>query len=138
MRKAIRLVTIADLGHNVLHKSRVSVAARLGVVLSDGSSLMLFDDRGYSTNQQWSEVSVEDIKENALAVVGPERADNNPDLEATAMDYWEDLSEILEGRDIDVDPAELRELPREVRLSQRLLKRLDAAIQDQGGTHPGQ
>ncbi|MBV1780996.1 hypothetical protein KRR55_17935 [Paeniglutamicibacter sp. ABSL32-1] len=137
MTRASKLVTLADLDYSSADKSRVSVAARLGLLLEDGSSVLLLDNRGWSTSQRWSDASVDDIEETAFGVVGPDAPAEDQDDEEMATEYWESLSEILEQRDLDIGPAELRELPHEVRLSQRLLKRIDAAIQDLNGRDRG-
>ena len=134
--KATRLVTIADLDYNSSNKGRISVTARLAVVLDTGSDVLLLDDRGWSSTATWSEASEEDIRETALVVVGPDEPSGDQTEEDLAADYWEYLGEILERQDLDIDPAELRELPHEVRLSQRLLKRIGAATDT--AAHEGQ
>ena len=139
--QATGLVTVADLDYNTSDKTRISVSARLAVVLDTGRSVLLLDDRGWSTTQKWSDASVEEIRETALVVVGPDEPFEDRTEEDMAADYWEYLSDLLERQDLAIDPAELRELPHEVRLSQRLLKRIgaatDAAAQGPGGTTPG-
>ena len=137
MTSATKLVTIADLDYNSPDKHRVSVSARLGLLLDDGSSVLLLDDRGFSTSQRWSEAAVDDIEENAFDVVGPDGVVEDQTAEEAVEEYWEYLSELLEQQDFDIDPAELRELPHEVRLSQRLLKRLGAATPGLGVCHLG-
>lgn len=136
MRRAISLVTIADLDYNSSDKNRVSVSARLSLLLESGNSLLLLDDRGFSTTQRWSEATVDEIKADALSVVGPDEALEDQSDDEAAEEYWEYLSEILEQQDFDIEPAGLRELPHEVRLSQRLIKRLDAATPAREGLRP--
>jgi hypothetical protein len=137
MASASKLVTVADLDYSSADKSRVSVAARLGLLLEDGGSVLLLDNRGWSTSQHWADVSVGDIEKRTFDVMGPDAPTEDQDKEEMATEYWEFLSEILEQQDLDIGPAELRELPHEVRLSHRLLKRLDAALDDLGGMRPG-
>ncbi len=137
MASASKLVTVADLDYSSSDKTRVSVAVRLGLLLKDGGSVLLLDNRGWSTSQHWADVSVDDIEKRAFDVMGPDAPQEDQDKEEMATEYWEFLSEILEQQDLDIGPAELRELPHEVRLSHRLLKRLDAAFDDLGGTRPG-
>ncbi|RAX48852.1 hypothetical protein DQ353_13070 [Arthrobacter sp. AQ5-05] len=137
MASAFKLVTVADLDYSSPDKSRVSVAARLGLLLDDGGSVLLLDNRGWSSSQHWADASVDDIEKRAFDVMGPDAPTEDQDEEDMATEYWEFLSEILEQQDLDIRPAELRELPHEVRLSHRLLKRLDAAFDDPGGKRTG-
>ena len=137
MASASKLVTVADLDYSSPDKTRVSVAARLGLLLEDGGSVLLLDNRGWSTSQHWADASVDDIEKRAFDLMGPDAPTADQDQEEMATEYWEFLSEILEQQDLDIGPAALRELPHEVRLSHRLLKRLDAALDDLGGTRPG-
>jgi hypothetical protein len=139
--EAARLITVADLAYDTSDKTRISVSARLAVVLDTGSTVLLLDDRGWSSTRKWSGASVEDIRETALAVVGPDEPFEDQTEKDAEAAYWEYLSELLERQDLVIDPAELRELPHEVRLSQRLLKRIgaatDDAVRNPGGTNPG-
>ncbi|MFL4475889.1 hypothetical protein ACIPVK_17985 [Paeniglutamicibacter sp. MACA_103] len=126
--QATGLVTVADLNYNTANRDRIAVSVRLAVVLDTGRSVLLLDDRGWSSSQKWSQASVVDIRETALVVVGPDEPSEDQDEDDMAAEYWEHLSDLLEQQDLAIDPAELRELPHDVRLSQRLLKRIGTAV----------
>jgi hypothetical protein len=113
---------------------RVSVSARHEAVMEDGSRLLLLDDRGWTEELRgpganeiddlWALTSESDIAETARLVVGPDApfgAHSQDDMET---DHWNALVETLRGHGVVVDASELRQLPHDVVLSDRLLARL--------------
>ena len=107
---------------------QLSVSARHEALLVDGRRVLLLDDRGWSSSGNvpdiWAVTSVEDIEEEARAVVGPDEpfgGRSQEDMEAT---QWASLSEVLRRQGVVVDAWELRRLPHDVVLSKRLLARV--------------
>ena len=127
-----RLVTFVDVDGRVDDLRQVSVSVRHEALLLTGRRVLLLDDRGWSASgppDLWARTSVADIVDTARTVVGPDEpsAERSPDdLEA---DHWAQLTEVLRQQGIHADPLELKRLPHDVVLSDRLLARI--------GHHPG-
>jgi hypothetical protein len=113
---------------------RISVSARHEAVLEDGSRLLLLDDRGWTAELRgagadaiddlWAVTSERDIVETARVVVGPDEPFKGRSQDDMETDHWNALAEILRAQDVVVEAAELRQLPHEVELSDRLRARL--------------
>jgi hypothetical protein len=111
----------------------MSVSARLDAELTDGRSVVLLDDRGWSGSLNrtseaipdvWSGTSVEEIEREARFVVGPDEpfeGHSQGDMEAG---HWDFLSDKLRRQGVVADPDELRRLPHDVVLSERLRARV--------------
>jgi hypothetical protein len=105
----------------------MSVSARHQAVLMGGRRVLLLSDRGWSVSGPpniWAMTSVEDIVATARLVVGPDEpfaGRSHEDLEA---DHWVRLTEILRKQGVHADALELKRLPHEVALSERLLARV--------------
>ncbi len=109
-------------------------------VLEDGRRVTLLDDRGWSEKvvrsdgrtvtaiealEAWSSVTREEIEREARTVVGPDEAFDGHSQEDMEDDHWAHLAGVLRAHGISIEPAELRRLPHEVVLGERLLAALD-------------
>jgi hypothetical protein len=103
----------------------MSVSARHEAELVDGRRVLLLDDRGWSSSANvpdfWAVTSVKDIEETARMVVGPDEPYDGRSQEDMEADHWAFLSEILRRQGVVVDAQELKRLPHDVVLSERLL-----------------
>ncbi len=96
-------------------------------VLRDGRRLTLLDDRGWGVSGPpdiWQYTSAEEIAVDARTVVGPDEpfgARTQQDMEA---DHWSRLTDRLRRRGVAVGAEELRRLPHDVELSERVRARL--------------
>ena len=143
MAAVTRLVTLVDVRDDVADPRQMSVSALHEAVLEDGRRVLLLDDRGWTSaalTASWGEVpdgesrrdqldtwaltSLEEIKETARVVVGPdEPAEGRSQADAEA-DHWAHLADVLRQQGVVVDALELKQLPHDVVLSERLLARI--------------
>jgi hypothetical protein len=139
MSVVVRLVTLVDLRDNDLG-GQMSFSARHEAVLEDGRHLLLLDDRGWSTSLLRTTAdsdsaedvpdfravtSREDIEETARQVVGPDEPFDGHSQEDMERDHSAYLAGILRQQGVMVDPDELKGLPHDVVLSERLLALLE-------------
>jgi hypothetical protein len=124
MASVERLITTADVDDLARDGLRVTAAARHEAVLTDGRKLLLLGDRGWASNQPWSAASAEEIAETARTVVGPDEPAPGRTWEDSEADHWNHLARTLQGHRIVVDAGQLRLLPHDVVLSERLLTRI--------------
>jgi hypothetical protein len=142
MSVVARLVTLVDL-RNDDRGGQMSFSARHEAVLEDGRHLMLLDDRGWSTSllrptvdsdsvrdvpDFWAITSREDIEETTRQVVGPDEPFDGRSQEDMEVDHWAYLAGILRQQGVAAGADELKGLPHDVVLSERLLALL--------GRHP--
>lgn len=97
------------------------------VTLSDGRRLLLSNDRGWGgsmsggrgPDDMWAYLTIEDIERTALNVVLPD------DAEETGEEHpWDWLAERIRALGVETTSEELRQLPYDVVLSERLRARL--------------
>lgn len=144
MTAVARLVTLVDVDDDGADARSMSVSARHEAVLADGRRLPLLDDRGWTASLDrvrveeapdgdsfskdvpdiWAVASVEDIEETARCVVGPDEPFDRRSQEDMEAEHWATLSEVLRQQGVVVEARELRRLPHDVMLSERLLARL--------------
>lgn len=146
MNAVTRLVTFVDLAEEVGDTRQMSFSARHEAVLSDGRRVLLLDDRGWTWSrlltafqagdasdrdarreQQpdvWDTTSVEDIEQTARMVVGPDEPFGGSSQEDAEQDHWAYLSDVLRQHGVVMDALDLRRLPHDVVLSERLLARV--------------
>jgi len=125
-----RLVTFVDVDVDVDVPRRMSVSARHEAVLVGGRRVLLLDDRGWSASGPpniWVMTSVEDIVDTARMVVGPDEPFGGRSHEDMETDHWVQLTEVLRKQGVVADALELKRLPHEVVLSERLLARVGHA-----------
>jgi hypothetical protein len=148
-----RLVTLVDVNDEVADTRQMSVSARHEAALADGRRVLLLDDRGWTSSalrafwppegadgesrrdqlDTWAVMSVEDIEETARVVVGPdEPAEGRSQADAEA-DHWAHLADVLRQQGVVVDALDLKQLPHDVVLSERLLARIGRG---RGGSVP--
>ena len=123
----VRIVTFVDVADDVADDRRISVSALHEAVLADGRRMLLLDDRGWSESgppDVWAMTSVEDIVFTARTVVGPDEPFGRRTHEDMAIEHWVQLAANLRQQGIVADPSDLRQLPHDVVLSERLLTRL--------------
>jgi hypothetical protein len=144
-----RLVTFVDLAEGVGDTRQTSFSARHEAMLLDGRRVLLLDDRGWSWSSpisfqagdrdseagdrdsrreqhpdNWAMTSVEDIEQTARMVVGPDEPLDGFSQEDAEQGHWGYLSDVLRQHGVVVDPLDLRRLPHDVVLSERLLARV--------------
>lgn len=142
--RLLTFVDIADEDDAGPDARRMSVSARHEAVLADGRRVVLLDDRGWSAqlgvvwddepSRQgrglvelpgiWALETVEEMERTARDVVGPDEpfeGRTQADMEAG---HWDSLARVLRQEGIEVDAAELRGLPHDVELSDRVLARV--------------
>jgi hypothetical protein len=128
-----RLVTVADLRESA-DPREMSVAARHEAVLDDGRRVILLDDRGWTSalrgagvdeeTDAWRSASEREISETARVVVGPDEPFGDRTQADMERDHWRRLAETLGADGIVVGADELRGLPHDVVLGERLRARL--------------
>jgi hypothetical protein len=141
-----RLVTFVDVAERVGDTRQISFSARHEAVLLDGRRVLLLDDRGWtfsslitgfqagdasdrdSTREQppdiWATTSVEEIEQTARMVVGPDEPFGGSSQEDAERGHWAYLSDVLGQHGVLVDALDLRRLPQDMVLSERLLARV--------------
>jgi hypothetical protein len=146
MTAVARLVTFVDVVDNGVGDARqASISARHEAVLMDGRRVLLLDDRGWSFSSLravrmgvvsdrdrwredqpdvWAMTSIEEIEETARVVVGPDEPFDGWSQEDMEADHWTYLSGVLRQQGVVVGPLDLKPLPHDVVLSERLLARV--------------
>ena len=133
MPSVIRLVTLADLRERA-DPREMSVSALHEAVLDDGRRVTLLDDRGWASRvygpgvdeetDAWRFASEREIEETARAVVGPDEPFGDRTQADMERDHWRRLAEKLAVDGVVVDAGELRGLPHDVVLGDRLRAQL--------------
>ena len=141
MEKPVRLMTSVELDDAGDPRAQ-NFSALHEAVLADGRRVTLLDDRGWggrvlrsdgrtthaiAAAEAWSFITRDVIEREARMVVGPDEAFDGHSQEDMEDDHWAHLAGVLRARGIAVDPAELRRLPHEVVLGERLLAALERA-----------
>jgi hypothetical protein len=123
----VRLVTFVDVNDLVADFRQISISARHEAVLLDGRHVLLLDDRGWTESGPpniWATTPVEDIVDTARTVVGPDEPFGGRSHQDMEADHWAYLSGILRRQGIVAGALELKRLPHDVFLSERLLARV--------------
>lgn len=144
MPAVTRLVTRVDVNDENSDAHQMSVAARHEAELADGRRVLLLDDRGWTSAalraswgdevpdsesrpeqlDTWALTSVEDVEETARVVVGPDEPFDEHSQEDMEADHWAYLAGVLGQQGVVVGAMELKRLPHDVVLSERLLARI--------------
>lgn len=142
MAAVTHLVTIVDVNDEGADAHQMSVSALHEAVLEDGRRVLLLDDRGWTSAaltaysgegpedprrdqpDVWAVTSVEDIKETARFVVGPDEPPDGYSQEEAEAAHWAYLADVLREQGVVVDTQELKRLPHDVVLSERLRARI--------------
>jgi hypothetical protein len=133
MPRVVRLETVADL-QDAPNERDISVSARHEAVLDDGRRVILLDDRGWTSSLRgpgakdvanvWETMSEREIVETARMVVGPDEPYDGRSYADMEAGHWSTLADKLRAEGVDADPSDLRRLPHDVVLSDRLRERL--------------
>jgi hypothetical protein len=132
MSDVVRLETVADL-QRVQSDRDMSVSARLEAVLGDGRRIVLLDGRGWTGSLRgasatgmdvWATTSEAEIAETARVVVGPDEAYGGRSQSDMDAGHWNTLAETLVALGVDASAEDLRRLPHDVVLTERLRARL--------------
>ena len=142
--RLLTLVDIDDEDDDGPDARSMSVSALHVAVLTDGRRVVLLADRGWSGqltvswNREpseeerraafepgiWAFETVEQLEHEARFVVGPDEpfgGRTQADMEA---DHWDALARVLQQQGVAVEAAELKVLPHDVELSDRVLARV--------------
>ncbi len=137
--RLLTFVDIRDQDDDGPDARTMSVSARHEAELPDGRRVLLLDDRGWSSSSlialgerevpedqpdSWATMSVEEIEETTRAVVGPDEPFKGFSQEDAESLHWTYLSDVLRRHGVVVDSLDLKRLPHEVVLSERLLARV--------------
>ena len=137
-------VDICDADDDGPDARRMSLSAHHEAVLGDGRRVVLLDGRGWNEMLSvvpsdepsapdsrrrelpsvWAFATVDGIKRAARVVVGPDapfEGRTPADMEA---DHWEALAQILRRHGVEIEAADLKALPHDVVLSDRVLGRI--------------
>jgi hypothetical protein len=135
MSVVARLVTLVDLRDDGL-EGQMSFSARQEAVLVDDRRVLLLDDRGWTSSlvraiaepdspqdvpDFWDVTSAEEIEETSRWVVGPDEPFDGRSQEVMERDHWAYLAGILRQQGVAADADELKGLPHDVVLSERVL-----------------
>jgi hypothetical protein len=134
MSVVARLVTLVDLRENDLG-GQMSFSARHEALLEDGRHLLLLDDRGWTSSllrttadsaardvpDFWAVTSQEGLEQTARSVVGPDEPFGGRSQEDMERDHWAYLAGILRRQGVAADADELKSLPHDIVLSERVL-----------------
>ena len=119
-----RLRTFVDADVEVPDARQISVSARHEAVLDNGRRVLLLDDRGWSESGPpniWLETSVQDLVDTTRTVVGPDEPFGGRSHEDMEADHLRQLAGILRRHGIAADVQDLKRLPHDVVLGERLL-----------------
>lgn len=123
---------------------RMSVSARHEALLADGRRVVLLADRGWTEQLRvvrdddpsrqerglvqppgiWAYQTVRGLERSARDVVGPDEPFEGRTQAEMEAGHWAWLARVLQREGVEVDAAELRELPHDVELSDRVLARI--------------
>ncbi|HEY1521793.1 MAG TPA: hypothetical protein VGF70_02185 [Solirubrobacteraceae bacterium] len=101
-----------------------SVSARHEAVLFDGRHVVLLDDRGWSSSQTGDVTAIEEVDRMARIVVGPDEPAAGQTRAEAEANHWATLERKLAIAGIRTEGVDLKALPHEVVLSDRLTRRL--------------
>lgn len=147
MAVVVRLLTFVDINDEDDHgpdARRMSVSARHEAVLGDGRRVVLLADRGWSEevrvawhgepseqdrpdfelSEIWTSETVEGMKRLARVVVGPDEPFDGRTQADMEADHWDSLAGVLQQQGVAAEAAELKVLPHDVELSDRVLARI--------------
>ena len=97
--------------------------ARHEAVLADDRRVVLLNDRGWSGGT-WAQETAEEMERTARFVVGPDEPFEGRTQDDMEADHWNSLARVLQQQGVEVEAAELKALPHDVELSDRVLARL--------------
>ena len=113
----VRLVTFVDLDCD---GTALSLSARHDAVLADGRRIVLLDDRGWSGALRDS-LPQDEVVRTARMVVGPDAPFEGQTQAGMEADHWNSLARKLRLEGIEIDVDELKALPHDVQMSDRVM-----------------
>jgi hypothetical protein len=96
----------------------------LYIVLSTGERRVLLDDRGWSGSAEIAQEGLRHIEDTARMVVGPDGPGPGETDEHMEAWYWDWMEHKLRDAGISAEADELRALPHDVEIGERLRHRL--------------
>jgi hypothetical protein len=138
MAAVVRLLTFVDVrdeDDGGPAGRRMSVSARHEAALSDGRRVVLLDDRGWIEELRvfgggapslgiWAYETAEQIERTARFVVGPDEPFESRTQAEMEASHWDSLAGVLRQQGVEAQAAELRALPHDVELSDRIRARI--------------
>ncbi|MFC9935801.1 hypothetical protein [Glutamicibacter sp. NPDC127525] len=103
------------------------VRVLLQAQLDDGLFIVVLDDRGWSSSEEWAQVTPAGIRETALVVVGPDEPAPGWTRAEELHAYWQYIQSILAAQQLHASIDELMALDHEVQFGPRLQCLLTAA-----------
>lgn len=113
-----RLLTVVDLDDRDTRGH--SAWAHLHAVLREGRRFVLLDDRGWSSSALVADRGIQEVKDTAKTVVGPDEPGPGETREQMEVMYWESLERKLREAGVNAEARELRALPHDVEIGERL------------------
>jgi hypothetical protein len=129
MTAVTRLHTFVDLADDP-DRRRLSFVVRHEAVLDDGRRVLLLDDRGWAQLPHggdpdlWTQLTAADVEHLARTVVGPDEPLDGETADEMEALHWGALASALREHGIGLAPSDLRALPHEVELGERVRARL--------------
>jgi hypothetical protein len=130
MADVTRLITYVDVDDR--DARGISLSALHQAILDDGRRVVLLNDRGWTGNDITS-ASVEEMKETARVVVGPDEPFGDRSQTDMEVAHLEALARTLGPHGVAATAATLRGLPHDVELSDRLLGLTDPVSRREHG-----
>jgi hypothetical protein len=124
--RVVGLGAICDLDPNAINDERQnSFTVREFALLDNGERVVLHAERGYtgraSSGSIWAHATAETITRDVLTTVLPDDDDTEDEHP------WEWLAELAQAQGIDVTADDLRQVPYEVVLTERVIRRLSTS-----------
>lgn len=116
-----KFVSLAEADPN---SEQVSVYVLLQAQRENGQCILVLDDRGWSTNENWSQATPAAIRETTLTVVGPDEPAPGATAAQALHDYWKYIRSLLAAQGMHLSIEELMALEHEVRFGPRLQRLL--------------
>jgi len=132
MTLVTRLITYADVGEDGDPRT-ASVALRQVAILADDRELVVLEGRGWSGRihgptalaaDPWTYETADQIIETARVVVGPDEPFGGHSADEMETSHWDSIARSLHALGVGATGEELRALPHDVILSERLMRRI--------------
>ncbi|MGH3652611.1 hypothetical protein [Glutamicibacter sp.] len=124
MRTIEKFVSLAEAEPG---SEQVRVRVLFQAQLDDGQSIVVLDDRGWSTSGEWAQVTPAEIRETSLVAVGPDEPARGWTPAEELHAYWEYIRSFLGTQQIHLPVDVLMNLEHEVRFGPRLQHLLTTA-----------
>lgn len=81
------------------NSEQVSMYVLLKAQLENGQCILVLDDRGWSTSENWSRAEPSAIRETTLTVVGPDEPAPGASRAQALRDYWKCIRSFLAAKE---------------------------------------